>query len=113
VKKAPLKLTPTQLTLNPDLVFDDGSEVGDVKYKVNQPSWRRSDLYEVVAFATGFGAARAAIVGFGPSGSAEPPSLAVGAVAVRHFSWPSDPTVPPAEAAGVLCDALAGWLDEA
>jgi hypothetical protein len=34
VGKSGITLTPTDLTLNPDLVFDGGEVVGDVKYKL-------------------------------------------------------------------------------
>jgi 5-methylcytosine-specific restriction endonuclease McrBC regulatory subunit McrC len=54
VKKVGLTLSPSHLTLNPDLVFDDGRQVGDVRYKLSKGEWRRTDLYQVVAFATGF-----------------------------------------------------------
>lgn len=112
VKKKGITLAPSSLTLNPDLVFDDGSEVADVKYKINRPSWRRSDLYEVVAFATGFGASRSAIIGFGSTSLPEPPSLTVGTVEVRHFTWPTDFEIPPTNAGTMLCAAIAAWLDE-
>jgi hypothetical protein len=43
-----------QRIAKPDLVFDGGLAVGDVKYKDIDPERNRSDLYQVVAFAAGY-----------------------------------------------------------
>jgi 5-methylcytosine-specific restriction enzyme subunit McrC len=112
VQKKGMKLTPSHLTLNPDLVFDEGAAIGDVKYKLNKPEWRRSDLYEIVAFATGYGSQRAAIVGFGGGTSADPPTINVGPVSVRHFTWRTEDELLPEEAGAALCTAVGRWLDD-
>jgi 5-methylcytosine-specific restriction enzyme subunit McrC len=64
VEKRGLRLSSSTLTLNPDLVFEDGAAVGDVKYKLATREWRRGDLYQAVAFATGFRAASSLVVDF-------------------------------------------------
>jgi hypothetical protein len=37
------------MTLNPDIVVDDGSAIADVKYKLAGEDWNRSDLYQAGA----------------------------------------------------------------
>jgi hypothetical protein len=112
VEKKGIKLTPSQLTLNPDLAFDEGGAVADVKYKLTQPDWRRSDLYQVVAFATGYESKSAALVGFGDVRSAVPPSINVGSVEVQYLTWPIH-RASPEEASKELQAAVAEWLEAA
>lgn len=55
VRKEGRQLVGSTLTFNPDLVFGGPAvAVGDVKYKLAGGDWDRSDLYQVVAFATAF-----------------------------------------------------------
>jgi 5-methylcytosine-specific restriction endonuclease McrBC regulatory subunit McrC len=54
VDKTRIQLPGTSLTLNPGLVFSAPRAVGDVKYKLSPGEWIRTDLYQLVAFATGF-----------------------------------------------------------
>jgi 5-methylcytosine-specific restriction endonuclease McrBC regulatory subunit McrC len=109
VTKTALSLPPSSKTLNPDLVFDGGDAVADVKYKIAGADWVRSDLYQAVAFATGYRTERAAIVTFGDPHSALAP-LQVGDVTVTHLLWPNDARVAPAEAADTLAIQVASWL---
>jgi 5-methylcytosine-specific restriction endonuclease McrBC regulatory subunit McrC len=111
VVKSGLMLPPSRMTLNPDLVFDDGRAVGDVKYKLQQPDWRRGDLYQAVTFATGYGSHKAVIIGFEPSESASrPPSLTIGSVRLTSLSWRADVHVPPTTAGVELAGEVAEWL---
>jgi 5-methylcytosine-specific restriction enzyme subunit McrC len=54
LKKKGRSIAGTGLTLSPDLVFDDGLAIGDVKYKEFDDEWSRADLYQSVAFAAGY-----------------------------------------------------------
>lgn len=110
VSKHGLQLKPSSHTLNPDLVFDDGSAIGDVKYKVVGSDWARADLYQAVAFATGFKASRAAVVSFALSEQPPPPTLQVGAVELRHFVWPTF-AGSPSEAGASLAEDVEAWLE--
>ena len=48
------RIPNTWMTLNPDLVVDEGLAVADVKYKLTDEAWRRPDLHQIVTFAEGF-----------------------------------------------------------
>jgi hypothetical protein len=111
VEKKGLQLAPSSLTLNPDLVFADGAAVGDIKYKLAATDWRRADLYQVVAFATGFRAASSVMVDFSRELSEELPSLQVGAVHVSHATWPALDDLSAEEAASETGHRIAAWLD--
>lgn len=68
----------SKMTFNPDLVFNHGALVGDVKYKLTGADWSRGDLYQATAFAEAFRTSRACVVQFGRSDQAELPEVEVG-----------------------------------
>ncbi len=109
VEKRGMRLVGSQKRLNPDLVFDRGVAVGDVKYKVHNGSWSNDDLYQLVAFATGFGARRALLVSFSPTG-ATLQRLLVGDVEVSSAAWNSSPTRTFDESAVEWVSAVERWL---
>jgi hypothetical protein len=111
VTKRGLRLRPTAMTLNPDLVFGSTLALADVKYKLATDEWKRSDLYQVVAFATAYRVAHAAIIEFERPGSRALPELLVGDVNVRHLIWPADDDLSPIEAASCIVTSIRGWLD--
>jgi 5-methylcytosine-specific restriction enzyme subunit McrC len=86
VKKSGLGIPGTKMTLNPDLNFGDQA-VGDVKYKTSD-DWVRSDLYQAISFAVGFGVKRCAIVRFCSESEVSVRIITVGDVEVAHFGWP-------------------------
>jgi 5-methylcytosine-specific restriction enzyme subunit McrC len=110
VEKKGLTLTPSPKTLNPDLVFDNGYAVGDVKYKIQGPDWDNPDLYQVVAFATGYSSKKAAIGSFSTGRMTHQP-LRVGDVTVSNLSWPAGPTLAPHVAATTLAASVRSWLE--
>lgn len=111
VERGTLTLAPSSKTLNPDLVFDGGAAVADIKYKVATNDWQRSDLYQVVTFATGYRASRCAIIGF--SDGAVPTSpLHVGDVTADFISWPADARLQPQDAASRLAGDVVVWLEQ-
>jgi hypothetical protein len=97
-------------TLNPDLVFDEGHAVGDVKYKIQKDAWSNDDLYQLVAFATGYRADRGLLVSFSTSGQALKP-LDVGPVQVSNVVWNSHPERTYLESADEYVRAVQRWLD--
>lgn len=99
VKKGRHWVPGSSLTLNPDIVVDDGVFVGDVKYKLVGSDWSRPDLYQVVAFAAGFEAQAAALVYFDVQGVNAPVSIEVGRVPVHCLAWRASPGLHPAAAA--------------
>ena len=54
----------TEHALDTALAMANHSPVADVKYKLQGTGWDESDLYQAVAFATGYKSDRAAIVSF-------------------------------------------------
>jgi 5-methylcytosine-specific restriction enzyme subunit McrC len=108
VEKRGFQIGNSTMTLNPDLVFDEFA-VGDVKYKVAE-QWVRSDLYQAVTFAEGFGVKNAAVIGFASENGSKLPSLTVGETHLYHFQWRTDSATPPAEAAKALVSEVDSWL---
>lgn len=112
VGKGHLRLTGSTLTFNPDLVFDGGRAIGDVKYKMSGGEWDRADLYEVIAFAEAYRAAQALIVRFRTPGVPTLADLVVGAKAIREITWMADASVHPVDAANAVADEVAHWLGD-
>ncbi len=105
------QLKPSLLTLNPDLVFDNGLAVGDVKYKLGGSDWNRSDLYQAVAFAAGFEASEAAVIDFRQTTTTQLPKVQVGRIGVTEISWIADPELHAEGVADQLCRDVSQWLD--
>jgi 5-methylcytosine-specific restriction enzyme subunit McrC len=110
VRKGRMQLPGSSLTFSPDLVFDDGSAVGDVKYKLSRGDWERADLYEVIAFAEAYRATRGLIIRFRKPGVPELDELRVGGQAIREITWQADPSVGPADASDAVAGEVADWL---
>jgi 5-methylcytosine-specific restriction enzyme subunit McrC len=100
-------------TLNPDLVFDGGLAVGDVKYKDIDPDWSRSDLYQVIAFAAGFDCDCAMIVGFSDGSTAGPTGIRFGKIGVGAFAWDVSPFSEPEASGKVLAAQIAAFIARA
>ena len=98
------------MTANPDLVFRAFRAVGDVKYKRIDGRWKRSDLYQVVAFAALLDYTRASILTFAKSDADVPGDIDFGRIRVRAIAWRADPAVSAAAAARRFCDDVTRWL---
>lgn len=85
VTKETLALRGSHHSLTPDLAFGSLA-VGDVKYKVWAGDWDRADLYQLVAFATGFRVNAGLRVGFTPEphGRAD---IRVGKIQLSTCDW--------------------------
>lgn len=107
VTKRTLFLSGSHHSLTPDLSFDE-TVVGDVKYKLWRGDWDRGDLYQLVTFATGFGADRGLRVGFStaPHG---PTPVRVGPVALAAVDWCCDADLDPVEAEQDFASRMLGW----
>jgi 5-methylcytosine-specific restriction enzyme subunit McrC len=113
VWKGHLQLPGSTLTFNPDLVFDGGRAVGDVKYKLSRGEWDRADLYEVIAFAEAYRASQGLIVRFAKPGVSALADLSVGAKTIHEATWVADSSVDPIDAANAVADDVADWLVDA
>ena len=111
IEKRGMQLPGSTMTLNPDLVFESGRVVGDVKYKIPGSDWPRNDLYQLVAFATGFRARTGVVVHFAKDEDERLPSVEVGDVHLHAASWLASEDITPQEALTRLAlsvDALLG-----
>lgn len=96
--------SPLQFT--PDLTFK-GFGVGDVKYSLDKGSWRRADVYQLLAFATAHECSNALLVNFDPK---KPPSakVDVAGTVLDRVSWQLSET--PAGAAERLVEDVRLWV---
>jgi 5-methylcytosine-specific restriction enzyme subunit McrC len=99
-----------QRIAKPDLVFDGGLAVGDVKYKDIDPERNRSDLYQVVAFAAGYDCDCAVIVGFSDGNAAKPAAIRFGKIGVAAFAWDVSPFSEPEVSGKVLAAEIAAFV---
>ena len=104
VSKEPKFYTP--LSFTPDLKFGDEA-IGDVKYSLDEGKWRRSDVYQLLAFAVAHRCSRALLVNFHPSTPQEA-SVQVAGTALRRLCWQLD--LPPEQAADHLVEQVKSWL---
>jgi len=112
VQKRGRQLVGSTMTLNPDLVFGDGLAVADVKYKWFGEEWARTDLYQVVAFATGFHTVSAALIGFRHLVTVPVKRVRVGPIELSELAWEANEEVSPSHAADRLASGVSQWLSE-
>jgi 5-methylcytosine-specific restriction enzyme subunit McrC len=110
IRKKGVQLPGSTLTFNPDLVFEGGQAVGDIKYKLLGGDWHRADLYQVIAFAAAYRARNGCLVGFRAQGSSPLGALRVGDTTVHELAWDADPSIAPVDAASRLAAAVDAWL---
>ena len=88
--------------MTPDLLFAPLGVVGDVKYRLGDGSWQRSDVYQAAAFATAFRAPHALVVGFRVKEVLPPSPAGVGDVTLSSVYWDARPGTRPKAAAAAL-----------
>lgn len=110
IEKKGKQVTGHTMTLNPDLVFDDGLATGDVKYQLTTRDWQRGNLYQAIAFATIYRTNEAAVIGFRSATSQGPAPMGVGDMTIRHIDWVWDSATTPSESAALLVDRVDSWL---
>ncbi|MFN8622964.1 MAG: hypothetical protein U0869_19675 [Chloroflexota bacterium] len=98
------------ITFSPDLVFDRGRAVGDVKYKLSVGDWVRQDLYQAIAFAEAFQVEHALIVRFRDRDVPSMPATTIGRKVVSEATWPLRPGLSPVDAAAELVQSVTAWL---
>jgi hypothetical protein len=67
------------------------------------------NLYQAVAFATGYRVPRAGVFGFTSSGPS-PPELQVGPVNLRAFTWLASEDITPETAQAKLVNETRTWI---
>lgn len=104
-----LGLTPTKWTLNPDLVFNAGAAVGDVKYTRATAEWSRDHLYQATTFAAGYRARAACIVVFQADDLRGAPDVLVGDIHVSRLAWPSRSSLSASDAQALFSASSQAW----
>lgn len=112
VRKSGLTLTGSSMTLNPDIVLGAPSAVGDVKYKWANREWDRPDLYQLVAFATGYRVKTAALFSFAPSTVESPVQLMVGETHITAVPWIATKDWDPVRAGEDFVARARNWLED-
>ena len=74
-------------SVNPDLVFDDGTVTGDVKYKIAGHEWVRNDVSQAALFASGYRASAAVITTFAKALDVVDLDLRLGDLHLKRFVW--------------------------
>jgi 5-methylcytosine-specific restriction enzyme subunit McrC len=82
-------------SINPDLVFDNGTVTGDVKYKIVDKEWVRNDVAQATMFATGFEAQAALIVSFTKSQNVSDIGMLMGKIPVHRITWNASSQIDP------------------
>jgi 5-methylcytosine-specific restriction enzyme subunit McrC len=111
IRKKGVQLSGSTLTFNPDLVFEGGLAVGDVKYKVLGNDWHRGDLYQAIAFATAYRTRHACLIGFRTPGSNSLGALNVGDAVIEELPWDADASLEPGDAEVAFTRSVERWLD--
>lgn len=112
VVKQGRQIPGSNLTFNPDLLFDGGMATGDVKYKWLGREWKRNDLYQAIAFAVAFETDLAALGGFRAAPLPEPRRVTIGDIEVREFEWIANSDISPEEAGRMLASSIDSWLSD-
>jgi len=112
VKKKWILLDNSKLKLMPDLNFNDGMAIGDIKYKIASSDWVRPDLYQITTFATGFKSKLGLVIGFNTENTSCPPPIKVGDLYINYFAWDARDGTDPSNAAKKLVLSINNWLVE-
>jgi 5-methylcytosine-specific restriction enzyme subunit McrC len=110
IRKRRRRMAGANLTLNPDIVVDDGTFVIDIKYKLSRNHWSRPDLYQIVAFATGFRSKAAALIYFDIEGLATSSNVRIGDLPVTSLAWNATSASTPVASACDLAHRLQAQL---
>jgi 5-methylcytosine-specific restriction endonuclease McrBC regulatory subunit McrC len=110
VRRSSFPIGAPSMRANPDLSFGAPAAIGDVKYKIGDGTWTRTDLYQLVAFAAAAGVKTALLVDFRPPSRPPLPALKFGDIAVLNASWPLLPGESPTAARDELVQEAADCL---
>ena len=96
-------------TLNPDLVFNPGQAIGDVKYRLSS-KLKRSDINQVTTFAAGFKATKGIVIEFDSESSND--YVEVGDIRIDAINWDIGQPSPDMSAEKLATD-IRKWLSGA
>ncbi|WP_243495691.1 McrC family protein [Priestia aryabhattai] len=98
-----------EIFVNPDLVFNSGEAIGDIKYKLSKAIWNREDLYQVTAFAAAADTKNAVLINFRQSTIPKLPTVKFGEILVSQCTWQVDIPCPEKAAIQFLKD-IDEWI---
>jgi 5-methylcytosine-specific restriction enzyme subunit McrC len=113
VQKRGIQLAGSSMTFNPDLLFDYGTAVGDVKYKLSKGDWDRPDVNQAITFAEAFGASSAAILRFRYPGTPKLADAIIGKKLLSELTWVVSDQSDPVAIGERLLDDTRAWLERA
>lgn len=100
-------------TVNPDLYYPDHVTTGDVKYKVAEEDWNRSDIAQALMFSNAYKTPKAFIATFGDAKDEIPDeSLNFPDRTVRRILWHFGPDQTPEQAEESFTRRIAEFLNE-
>jgi 5-methylcytosine-specific restriction enzyme subunit McrC len=99
------------VALEPDLVFGSGVAVGDVKYRLYEGKWKRSEVFQLTTYAAAARCSRALLIGFSRQ-VLDPYDLVVGNHRLRLVTWAAADSHDPEGEAQRLVDAVADFIDD-
>jgi hypothetical protein len=111
VQKRGIQLAGSSMTFNPDLLFDHGLAVGDVKYKISGGDWDRPDLNQAITFAEAFGSSEAAIFRFRSPATSQVPEALIGRKRLSELTWITGEEYDPVEIGERLLEDTRVWLE--
>jgi len=110
-KKGKNMVGDRHFSINPDLVFNHGRVVGDVKYKVASNDWARSDVSQAALFATGYSAHAALICSFATQTDVIDMSMLLGKLPLARILWNATDDVEPSDAGANFIARVAAFLE--
>lgn len=97
-------------SINPDLVFGEGTVTGDVKYKVATDQWNRGDVQQAAMFATGYKAHAALIATFSRVERVGDLQMELGNLIIRRIVWNAFDHLEPARSEAQFVRAAKSFL---
>ena len=88
----------SNFSINPDIIFENGTVTGDVKYKISESNWVRSDVAQAAMFASGYDAKAAVILSFAEDKDLIELKMDLGQLQLHRITWQASEHVKPIDA---------------
>ena len=91
----------------------ENPEIQDALLALREIKQAIGRVYQIMAFVEAFEVSEGAVVSFADASSPTPVTVAVGQQHITPIDWPADPLLSATDAADVLTDRVAAWIDAA
>jgi 5-methylcytosine-specific restriction enzyme subunit McrC len=88
----------SNFSINPDIIFENGTVTGDVKYKISESTWVRNDVAQAAMFASGYDAKAAVILSFAEDKDLIELKMDLGQLQLHRITWQASEHVKPIDA---------------